>query len=245
MLDGMDDECTGDKLIEWVKTNPEKPFFGMMWTYQTHYPYYSSREEKKYNTTDPILNRYLNAVHHSDFVLGKIIEALKKSGLFESTLIVVTGDHGEAFGRHGQTTHASHIYEENLHIPCIFINPAFKKETHAGIGGMIDIAPTILNILGMPQPDQWQGKSLFTATKNDRTYFFCPWSDYLFGYREGNLKYIFNATENTTEMYDLQNDPQESKNLASAQPEKADQCRECLAAWVQYQNKFMDALLNP
>jgi len=243
--DGIDDECTGEELMSWIKKDQGKPFFTMMWTYQTHYPYYVSGPEKKYDTEDTILNRYLNAVHHSDMVLGKILDELKTNGLYESTLVVVIGDHGEAFGRHDQIAHASKIYEENLHIPCIFINPIFKNERSVVIGGMIDVAPTIMNIVGLPASKNWQGKNLFTADKNGRVYFFCPWSDYLFGYREGNMKYIYNATKETTEIYDLQSDPQETKNLASELPQKTELCSQRLAAWVQYHNKFMEAVLNP
>lgn len=240
-LDGTDDECAGDELMTWINSEKDKPFFSMIWTYQTHYPYYATGEEKNYEPADPILNRYLNAVNHSDYVLGKILNNLEKNGLFESTLVVVIGDHGEAFGRHDQTTHASKIYEENLHIPCVFINPGLKPQRVNGISGMIDISPTIMSSLGMQSPDQWQGENLFAATKNKRTYFYCPWSDYLFGYREGNKKYIFNASTGTTEIYDLEKDPQETKNIATS--EEAELSHLKLAAWVQYHNNYMNSIL--
>ncbi len=243
-LDGTNDECTGAALMNWVKNEPNKPFFTMMWTYQTHYPYYFSGQEKQFDTSDPILNRYLNAVKHSDLVLGKIIDELKANNLFESTLIVVVGDHGEAFGRHDQTTHSSKIYEENLHIPCIFINPLFKKERSEVTGGSIDIAPTIMNVLGLPASDEWQGKSLFTGKKNDRVYFFAPWADYLFGYKEGDRKYIYNATNGETEIYDLNTDPQETKNIVQELPGQIEWCHQRLGAWIQYQNKFMEDAIN-
>jgi lipoteichoic acid synthase len=242
-LDGMDDECTGDELMSWINKDREKPFFTMMWTYQTHYPYYATGEEKLYCDRDPILNRYLNAVHHSDQVLGKLLDELKKNGLSESTLVVVVGDHGEAFGTHNQTTHASHIYEENLHVPCIFINPQIKAERNAGIGGLSDVAPTIMNMLGFQSPKKWEGKDLFASDKNGRVYFFSPWSDYLFGYREGHMKYIVNASKGITEIYDLEKDPEELNNLAST-TEDILPYHQRLASWIQYQNKYMDELFN-
>ncbi len=242
-LDGIDDECAGNALLSWIEKDASKPFFAMMWTYQTHYPYYTSGNEKNYTPNDSILNRYLNAVNHSDMVLGKIIEELKAKRLFESTLVVVIGDHGEAFGEHNQITHASKIYEENLHIPFVLINPAFTGERRSGIGGMVDVAPTIMNVIGFDPNEKWQGQSLFVSTHNKRTYFFCPWSDHLFGYREGNKKYIYNATKDITEVYDLEKDPNETKNLVPA--EDVTVSHQTLAAWVQYQDQYMNGILKP
>ncbi|MDF2437809.1 MAG: Lipoteichoic acid synthase 2 [Bacteroidota bacterium] len=243
-LNGKDDACTGGDLFSWISESPEKPFFGMMWTYQTHFPYFSSGEEITYNPTDRVMNRYLNAVHHSDQVLGKLLDDLKAKGLSESTLVVVVGDHGEAFGRHSQVTHAGGIYEENLHVPFILINPAFKGERKNGIGGLVDIAPTLMNILGYAPSEYWQGKDLFTAKETDRVYFFTPWADYLFGYREGNYKYIFNATKNISEMYDLKADPHETNNIASQFPEKTEISHQRIAGWVQSLDHYMNTLLT-
>ncbi|TGR89203.1 hypothetical protein EN834_36835, partial [bacterium M00.F.Ca.ET.191.01.1.1] len=72
------------------------------------------------------------------------------------------GDHGEAFGEHDDYVHASAIYEENVHIPLIMINKhLFHDQVVQSVGGIVDIAPTILDILGLPLPKQWQGRSLF------------------------------------------------------------------------------------
>jgi lipoteichoic acid synthase len=241
-LDGVNDECTARALRSWMQEQRGHKFFAMLWTYQTHYPYYSNGGRTDIETYDSTLNRYLNAVHHSDQVMGRIIEGLKEDGLFDSTLVVVVGDHGEAFGRHGQTTHASMIYEENVHIPCLFINPALHGERNDNIGGLADLAPTILGMLGLQPAKAWQGQNLFALSKARKTYFFCPWSDYLYGYREGDLKYIYNATKDATEIYDLKNDPFEEHNLATA--EKSRFCHQKLAAWVQMQDKFMKQALQ-
>jgi lipoteichoic acid synthase len=237
-MNGKDDECTANDLSGWIKKNRTSPFFVMMWTYQTHYPYFVSGPEKTYNSSDPIFNRYLNAVNHSDQALGKILEELERNNLSESTLVVVVGDHGEAFGRHDQIVHAAGIYEENLHVPCILINPSFKGQHNSAAGGLVDIAPTIMNQLGYTAAPVWQGKNLFTKEENDRVYFFTPWADYLFGYREGNKKFIFNATKNLTEVYDLKNDPFETKNLALDYSENVNISHQRIAGWVQYLNRY-------
>jgi arylsulfatase A-like enzyme len=243
-LNGIDDECATDSLIEWINANAGQPFFGMMWTMMTHYPYFVSKPETDYGVNDPYFNRYLNALRHGDHCLGKVMHALEEKGLAESTLVVVVGDHGEAFGRHDQYTHACKIYEENLHVPLILINPQlFHGEEISAIGGLIDIAPTVLELMGLPAAGGWQGRSLFRSDRTQRAYFFAPWSEFLFGYREGDRKCIFNATANTFEVYDLRADPLETMNLARQSPELVQMIPQRLAAWVQYQDKFIKKLV--
>lgn len=239
-LNGMDDECATDSLIDWVNANPHAPFFAMQWTMMTHYPYFVSEAETDFGVKDPYLNRYLNALRRGDRCLGKILSALEAKGLADSTLVVVVGDHGEAFGRHDQYTHACKIYEENVHIPLLLINPQlFHGEEETALGNMADIAPTVLHVLGLPLPGEWQGRSLLGEDRRERVYFFATWSEYLFGYREGNRKCIFNASENRYEVYDLSSDPLEETNLASRSPELVKMIPQRLAAWVQYQDRLM------
>lgn len=244
-LDGVDEECMVEAFNNWEAQNPEQPFFAMLWTTGTHYPYFVVDEEINFGVDDKTFNRYLNALRHSDKVVGKLLRSLEKRGLLASTLVVLVGDHGEAFGRHDQTTHASKIYEENVHVPLIIINPRlFSGEENPTIGGHVDIAPTIMHLLNLPAPDAWQGQSLFATDRSNRTYFYTPWSEFLFGFREDNLKFIFNATDNSYEIYDLRHDPYETTNLAGQLPDVVSTGHKRLAAWVQYQDRFIRDLLN-
>jgi arylsulfatase A-like enzyme len=244
-LNGVNDECLVESFTSWLaKSDTTKPFFGMLWTSQTHYPYFLSEPEQNLGATNRYQNRYLNALRHSDAVLGNLLTELKKKGLYESTLIVIVGDHGEAFDDHDQFGHGNAIYEENVHVPLVLINPQlFKGEKYPTIGGHIDLAPTVMDILGLRAPTEWEGKSLFGAGRKDRAYFFAPWTDFKFGYREGPYKIIYNATLNTIEVFNLDVDPQEHNNLAGEMPELVEQGYDRLAAWVQHQDKHFKETL--
>lgn len=243
-LDGSDDASTFASMSDWIEAQ-QKPFLAVCWTAMTHYPYFTTGEDYPY-TTNADLNRYLNALRYGDAAFGEMMARLEAAGLADSTLVVVVGDHGEAFGRHNQIGHGMRIYQENIHIPMLLINARrFAGERYPTIGGTVDVAPTIMHLLGLSADPQWQGRSLFDDQRSGRTYFFAPWSEMLYGYREGNHKFIYNATRSQLEVYDLSIDPQEMQDLSETlTAEQRQQVLERLAAWMQYQNRFFNEVLR-
>jgi arylsulfatase A-like enzyme len=242
-LDGRDDSCIADGFIDWIQSDETKPFFAVLWTMMTHYPYFAADGETDFGVPEKF-NRYLNALRHDDRMLGTLLHALEERHLDQSTLVVVVGDHGEAFGQHGQWTHAQTLYEESVHVPLILINPElFHGERSPVVGGLIDVAPTVLEILGFEPPARWQGRSLWSTRRSNRVYFFAPWSDQLFGFRENDIKVIYNASTNRLEVYDLAVDPRETINRAPKMRGTVGPWQERLAAWVQYQNRMMHGIL--
>lgn len=236
-LDGVNDSCLVTNYFQWLDTKKSTKNLGILWTNQTHYPYYT--------TTDTLispgnndLNRYLNALTHTDRVFDALMRGLEERKQLDSTLVIFIADHGEAFGTHNQRLHASGIYQENVHIPCILFNPVlFKGTVNSDMHGLVDIAPTITHIVGAQKPAAWKGKSLFVENKGGRTFFSSPYTDLLVGTVSGNWKYIYNAEQDKGELYDLSNDPAELKNVAKLYANKAESERTVVAAWVQYQKE--------
>ena len=234
------DDCMVHDLLKWVDQDTRAPIFALLWTDQTHWPYTAPESPAANGSTDTSSvrrARYVRALRETDRALGKLLGSLEQRGLLESTLVVISGDHGEAFGQHGNAFHRL-LYEEEVRVPLLLINSRlFHGERDTVPGGLVDIAPTVLDLLGDSLPAQWQGRSLFDPERPDRVYLFGPYSG-LFGLREGSRKFIYDPIGNEDQLYDLSTDPHERVNIAANDPETVQEARERLAAWVQYLERF-------
>jgi phosphoglycerol transferase MdoB-like AlkP superfamily enzyme len=233
-IDGLDDSCMVARHLKWLHDNSGENTFSLLWTNQTHNPYYTNNID--HYSTNETLNRYLNALHHTDQVFDQLMTSLSKSGQLEKTLVIFLADHGEAFNTHDQKLHASKVYEENVHIPCILFNPfLFNGSRDGDISGLVDIAPTIAHVLGINKPSEWQGKSLLdNRTNSSRTFFISPYTDLIMGTRHGQWKYIYNVDTEDEELFDLSTDPGELNNRKNMFPQIADQEKEMLGGWLQF-----------
>jgi phosphoglycerol transferase MdoB-like AlkP superfamily enzyme len=250
---GIDDAALFDEIIGWIQASDGKPFYVMAWTQQTHHPYQLAPGQTLLNLIgahsgapdDAELNRYLNAVRATDQQLGRLFTTLRASGLADSTLVVVTGDHGEAFGfPHRWRFHGTTLYQEAMNVPLILWNPRlFHPGTrNDNVGAHIDLNPTIFDLLGLPAPDAWQGESLLDRTRPQRCYFSCNTGNLLLGLRDGPEKYIFNATLARQELYDLRTDPTEQTNLASKHLQQCAAYRQRLIGWMKFEKGKLDSL---
>jgi len=236
-----DDRCTARNAADWILSGGREPSFAVVWTNMTHIPYYAAGSAVRYVSDDDELNTYLNALHRGDEALGMLLAALDTAGLADSTLVIITGDHGEAFGQHGQRGHGADVYQENVHVPLIMTNPALTQQVIGEVvGGHIDIAPTVFDVLGLPLPPTWQGHSLLAPDRPPRTYFFATWTGLKFGYREGQRKFTFDATADHCTAVDLNDDPGEIHDL-SVDDVTCRNIQERLAAWMQYQQSLVES----
>ena len=125
----------------FVDERPGEPFHVMAWTSATHHPYepgprieiedfFAGREEP-FDAWN--MNRYLNLLKEADRQLGRLFAGLRERGLDGETLVVVTGDHGEAFGEpHGAWGHGSRLYEESVRVPLMIWNPKLVRAGRRG-----------------------------------------------------------------------------------------------------------------
>ena len=167
---------------------------------------------------------YLNTLAEVDRQLGRLFAGLRERGLADDTLVVVTGDHGECFGApHRTWGHGFRLYQEGINVPLMLWNPRLFEGggRPPTIAGHVDVNPTVLDILGVPAPASWEGRSVFAPGRPPRAYFYAANDDYLLGVREGPFKYIYNVTRGREELYDLARDPDEQTNVAGVYPDDA------------------------
>ena len=151
----------------------------------------------------------------------------------------------ERFGhRSGLLIHGGSVYDEEVHIPFMIENPVLfpRAVTVDRVMRQVDIAPTLLALLGFAAPAAWQGANALGGGLPPRAYFFAGTGNPTFGLVEGNFKYIYNFPRRLSQLYDLAADPKEKNDLASdpayAQMIARDHLR--LEAWVSFQNPYLE-----
>ena len=249
---GAEDRYLIDRLIQWIDEKPGQPFLAYCWTDQTHNPYMrrpGSQRLDFFHGQPPrahaeALSKYLNVLHEADEHLGRLFAALRERGLADDTLVVITGDHGEAFADpHDQQGHGFSVWQEEISVPFMVWNPRLFPEGQraSAVAGHVDLNPTVADLLGVNPPDAWQGHSLFAPDRPDRTFFVASVDDYLLGVRDGQWKYIFEATSGNESLFDLHADPGEQRNLLTSEPERVSRLRQRLAAWIAFEDQFLGA----
>jgi arylsulfatase A-like enzyme len=207
------------QLRDWIESGGSQPFFAMLWTFRTHAPYTDDGAMTSYAAIDDMRRAYRAQIAASDREVGDLVGWLARRGQLDDTLIVVTGDHGEAFREHGTEGHGADVFEETVRTPLLLVNARlFAGVTDRGRIGEIDIAPTVLALMGLPRPAAFQGVALTEPRRRRRTYFAVPWGDLALGYVEGDRKAVYHVISQQLQIHDLSRDPMERTDLAPAMP---------------------------
>lgn len=193
-----------------------QPFFAVYYSYMPHFNY------NDYGTGTHVFepadrhSRYLNNLAMLDGLLAGFVGSLEEAGRLEDTLLVVAGDHGEAFGQHPKNaTHARFSYEENVAVPFVMVHPPSIPPTEIGaLTSHADLPPTVLDLVGVPyDPAQFQGHSLVRAFPPGRRTFAMGNEGALVTWREDGRKTILNTRKDTCQAFDLATDPGEQVDL--------------------------------
>ncbi|MEE8312516.1 MAG: sulfatase [Candidatus Binatia bacterium] len=240
-----DGETVNDTSLPWLDDNAEEPFFTLVHYMDPHDPYfeipYNGKAVARVNTPHPAGDRagelrelYVDNIEYVDGFLGGVFGRLKKLGLYDDMLIVVTADHGEEFYEHEGWWHGTTLYDEQVHVPLIvkLPNNARRGQRVRDLARLVDVMPTILTAAGVGLPTQVQGRDLFgTGGAPDAVY---AEEDHegnvLESIRTADWKLVVANEGNPRglemmELYYLGDDPGETRNLASSRTERVAELR--------------------
>src|SRR6266852_1263430 len=128
-----------DQALDWLGKNSQKKFFLWMHLYDAHYPYPPPEPYSREYASQP----YDGEIAFADEQVGRLLRFLKDKGLYQNTVIVLTGDHGESLGEHGEKTHGFFIYNATLHIPVILHLPGQRLVNSVPeLVSLADLMPT-------------------------------------------------------------------------------------------------------
>ncbi|MGC9348991.1 MAG: sulfatase-like hydrolase/transferase [Anaerolineae bacterium] len=182
---------------------------------------------------------YFAMISHLDAQIGRVLDALRQRGWLENTIIVLAGDNGLAIGRHGLMG-KQNLYDHSLHVPLLMSGPGVPQgETRAAHAYLLDIYPTLCDLVGVSIPETVEGKSLVPALRSQEERIR---DVMLFAYRGFQraaqndryklIEYVVDG-KRTTQLFDLQEDPWELQDLAQrpAYAARRDELREQLKRW--------------
>jgi arylsulfatase A-like enzyme/Flp pilus assembly protein TadD len=194
-----------------------QPWFAWVHLFDPHAPYRAPQAFQEGRTA------YDAEVAYTDASLGRLLDDLRGRGALDRTIVIVTADHGESLGEHGETTHGLFAYNATLRVPLLVAAPGLRPRVSSALASHADLVPTVLDLLGLQPPEAIDGRSLREALEREpvtgqSVYFEAldanltrGWAP-LTGVIQERVKYIDLPIP---ELYDLDADPAEQRNLAA------------------------------
>jgi arylsulfatase A-like enzyme len=251
----IDDRLTAEEVVRWLQIAPQQPFFLYTNLQNSHVPYeIPASFPRKFSP--PVLDFvirfgsyphdrvaqvkdvYADSLRYVDRQIERIVAALEASGRLRDTLIVISGDTGQAFYEHGFASHASAIYDEVMRVPLILSGGGVEPGRDERLSEHIDVPPTILDALGLPSHPSFQGRSLLEKRPlPQRSVYLLAQTPlaHQYGVVRGRHKLIYDYRAGTVRLFDLQADPGEITDLAKSLLEVAEDLLGRVLAWREHQ----------
>ena len=223
--------------LDWLSQNYQRKFLLWMHLYDPHYPYQPPAPYDAEYKDHP----YDGEIAFADQQVGRLLAFLKEKGLYQNTLIVLSGDHGESLGEHGEKTHGFFVYNSTLHVPLIVHMPgAAKTSTTSELVNLADILPTVLEVLHLQTPTEVQGRSLLPVMQGKEEPVRSQYAETFLPRLHFNWSQLRSVETDTyhyieapkPELYDLRSDPGEKNNLYGQKPAVAQELSARLAKLV-------------
>ncbi len=212
-----DEVQTVDFFIQRL-SQAREPFLGIYISFAAHFPYFDYGEKYRIMQEDGrLISRYYSNLNLLDHMIQRVVDHLKEQGRMERTILVIVGDHGQAFGQHHPNNfmHYRYSYNENLETPALFYQPAlFKPKTIDFPTSHVDILPTLLDAAGIPYSSMiFDGESLFHYKLRRKTIFFYGYEESISSLDNDLIKVQYSLKKNRCWVFDLKLDPDEKNPL--------------------------------
>jgi glucan phosphoethanolaminetransferase (alkaline phosphatase superfamily) len=237
---GVDEPATVARMLAWIDALPQgQHFFLTYLPIAGHHPYATPQPGPFAGDAD--IDQYRNALHYGDASLGTLVEGLRARGLEDNTVWVIYGDHGEAFHQHeGNYGHTFFLYDENIHVPFLIVPPGLmhRQERVRKVVSLVDTAPTILDLMGIMPPKNYQGRSMLDGAPRIAL-FFADYSLGLLGLRDGRWKFVYEIASGRTRLFDLERDPREMSDVSAGEVARASWYGQVVRGWCSAQKTFI------
>lgn len=202
--------------VTWLADRREEPSLAYIHFIDAHNPYRAAGKGGSEH------ERYVRALALVDEAIAEVRKHLLEVGLDERAIIIVTADHGEAFGEHNSRFHGSSVYEEQVRVPLIVAHAVLQPRIVTAHASLIDMAPTLLDIFDIAAPAQYMGTSLLLTLQGNpirRTepIFLDSQKRFVGMVFDDGTKLVVHES-GTVALYDLQRDPQEKDNVIDRHP---------------------------
>jgi arylsulfatase A-like enzyme len=238
---GLDEQLTIRNTLELVRGVKDRPFLVFYEMEAGHHPYACNAEHLANPLGDDRAN-YLRALRYVDDRIRDVYESFEREGLADDTLFVVVSDHGEGFGQHPDSFyHGAKIFQEEALVPLVMFGPqvAHLTATVPWPTSHIDVAPTILGLLGLNVPCTMKGRDLVTTSRHDLMIVAGRAPGEQYGLVDDRWKYILEAN-GADALYDVVADPGETTNRIDGQPERARVYRERVTDWRDFSIQLIE-----